>query len=126
MRDVIVVILLYFGIISWNYQPYMDVINGARLQYIQSVVNTALSEAKIKGYFSTTDLQAIQSSVAQTLGYPTGDVTVTGTTTYTVRGTPILLTVEVPTTINMFTMSPSTNSAVLRSSETADSEALNS
>lgn len=125
MRDVIVVILLYFGILSWNYQPYMDVINGARLQYIQSVVNTALSEAKIKGYFSTTDLQTIQSDVADTLGYPAGDVTVTGTTTYTTRGTPIQLAVQIPTTINMFTMSPSTNSAVLRSSQTADSEALN-
>ena len=126
MRDVIVVILLYFGILSWNYQPYMDVVNGARTQYIQAVVNTAISEAKIKGYFSSTDLTTIQTNVSQALGYPTGDVMVTGTTTFMARGTPIQLTVEIPTTISMFTMSPSSNSAVLRASETADSEALNS
>ena len=120
------VILLYFGILSWNYQPYMDVVNGARTQYIQAVVNTAISEAKIKGYFSSTDLTTIQTNISQALGYPTGDVMVTGTTTFMARGTPIQLTVEIPTTISMFTMSPSSNSAVLRASETADSEALDS
>ncbi|MCL6599572.1 MAG: hypothetical protein K6T81_12645 [Alicyclobacillus macrosporangiidus] len=124
MRDVIILVLLYFGILTWNYQPYMDVINGARLQYLQSVVHTAISEAKIKGYFTSTDLQTIQQNVAQALGYPTGNVFVSGTTTPTTRGTPIELTVSVPTRINLFSLSPSTNHAMLTAHESADSEAL--
>lgn len=124
MREVIVIALLYFGIVSWNYQPYMDVVNGARQQFLQSVVHTAISEAKIKGYFSTADLQSIQSDVEQSIGYPASDVNVSGTTTFTMRGNPIQLSVSIPTTISMFSMSPATNTATLRAGETADSEAL--
>ena len=124
MREVIVIVLLYFGILSWNYQPYMDAINGARLQYLQTTVYTALSEAKIKGYFTSADLQTIQLNIATTLGYPSGDVTVTGTTTPTTRGEPVALTVSIPSHLNLFSMSPSSNTVQLTASETADSEAL--
>ena len=124
MRDVIVVALLFFGILTWNYQPYMDAINGARLQYLQATVNTALSESKIKGYFSSSDLQTIQDNVATTLGYPTDEVLVSGTTTPTDRGQPIELSVSIPSTINLFTIAPSANGTMLTSSETADSEAI--
>ncbi|MCL6441882.1 MAG: hypothetical protein K6T83_00205 [Alicyclobacillus sp.] len=124
MRDVIIVALLYFSILSWNYQPYMDAINGARLQYLQTAVNTAISEAKIKGYFTSTDLQNIKSDVAQTLGYPTQDVVVSGTTTPMTRGEPIELSVSIPTHINLFSLSPAANEAILTAHESADSEAL--
>ena len=124
MRNVIVVVLLFFGILTWNYQPYMDVINGARIQVLQADVNTAISEAKIKGYFTSSDLQTIQDTVAQSLGYPTQDVVVTGTTTPTTRGNPMSLSVSVPTHINLFSMNPSTNTAVLTGRATAGSEAL--
>ncbi|TDY37288.1 hypothetical protein C7445_1531, partial [Alicyclobacillus sacchari] len=30
MRSAIIFALMFFFILSWNYQPYMDVINGAR------------------------------------------------------------------------------------------------
>ncbi|WP_436664454.1 hypothetical protein ACOALA_20705 (plasmid) [Alicyclobacillus acidoterrestris] len=124
MRDVIVVVLLYFGLISWNYQPYMDEINGVREQYLQTVVNTALSEAKIKGYFTSSDLTTIQSDVAQHLGYPSGDVEVTGTTTPMSRGEELDLSVSIPSQISLFTLAPSTNQVTLRATGSADSEAI--
>ncbi len=126
MRDVIVVVLLYFGILVWNYQPYMDIINGARLQYLQTVVYTGLAEGKIQGDFTSSNLLDIQNNVAQTLGYPVSDVVVSGTTTFTLRGQPMELSISVPSSLNLFSLSPSTNKVDLTAQETADSEALSS
>ena len=124
MRDVVIVVLLFFGVLTWNYQPYMDVVNGARDQYLQTVAYTAISEAKIKGYFTDSDLANIQQTVATGIGYPVSDVIVSGTTTPAARGTPIDLNIAIPSTISLFTVSPSTNSVTLAVHETADSEAL--
>lgn len=124
MRDVIIIVLLFVGILSWNYQPYMDEINGIREQYIQTVATTAISEAKIKGYFTSSDLTTIQSDVANELGYPTSQVVVTGTTTPMNRGQAIQLSISLPSRISLFGPSSSTNQVVLQANVSADSEAL--
>ncbi|EJY57290.1 hypothetical protein URH17368_0013 [Alicyclobacillus hesperidum URH17-3-68] len=125
MRSAIIFALMFFFILSWNYQPYMDVINGARLEYLQAVAETAISEAKIKGYFSATDLSNIQQAVATHLGYPNSEVQVQGTTLPTTRGNSIDIQISIPTHINLFSMAPASNQATLTAYESADSEALN-
>ncbi|GMA65655.1 hypothetical protein NZD89_28015 (plasmid) [Alicyclobacillus fastidiosus] len=124
MRDVIIVVLLYFGLLSWNYQPYMDEINGVREQYLQTVASTAISEAKIKGYFTSSDLSNIQSNVAEHLGFSVGEVTINGTTTPMTRGEELDLSISVPSHINLFSLSPSTNQVTLKATASADSEAI--
>lgn len=124
MKDVIIVTLLFFAILSWNYQPYMDEINGVREQYIQTVANTAISEAKIKGYFTSSDLTNIQDTVADHLGYPAQEITVSGTTILMTRGEPINLSISLPSIVNLFSVSPSTNHVTLAANASADSEAL--
>ncbi|MFX4303705.1 hypothetical protein ACOJUR_15795 [Alicyclobacillus tolerans] len=123
LRNILIVILLSIIVLSWNYQPYMDMINGVREQYLQSAVYTALSEAKIKGEFTSSDLDTIQSTVADTLGYPPQDVLVQGTTTFTTVGSPMSLTISIPSQISLFSSNAS-NALQLTASETVDSEAI--
>lgn len=124
MRDAIIVALLFFLVMSWNYQPYMDAINGARLQYIQAEANTAIDEGKIKGYFSSSDLQTITQDVSSVLGYPVADVSVSGTQAPQTFGNPVWIKISIPTHLNMFSMASSTNTTTLVGSAVANSEAL--
>ncbi|MFD1674147.1 hypothetical protein [Alicyclobacillus fodiniaquatilis] len=124
MRSVIIMILLLPLFYYFGYQPDMDQVNEARSLYLENVVHTALTQAQIKGYFSTTDLQTIQDNVASALGYPTNEVYINGTTTQQTRGVQITLTLSIPTQIAFFNMSPATNHATITRSESATSEAI--
>jgi hypothetical protein len=86
-------------------------------------VYTALSEAKIKGDFTSSDLENIQNTVAQTLGYPASEVSVSGTTVLTLYGSPMSLTITIPSQISLFS-DGSSNAVMLTATETVDSEAL--
>jgi predicted metal-binding membrane protein len=123
LRNILIVVLLSLVVLAWSYQPYMDMINGMREEYLQSAVYTALSEAKIKGDFTSSDLENIQNTVAQTLGYPASEVSVSGTTVLTLYGSPMSLTITIPSQISLFS-DGSSNAVMLTATETVDSEAL--
>lgn len=123
LRNILIVVLLSLVVLTWSYQPYMDMINGLREEYLQSAVYTALSEAKIKGDFTSSDLENIQNTVAQTLGYPASEVAVSGTTVLALYGSPMFLTITIPSQISLFS-GGSSNAVMLTATETVDSEAL--
>ncbi|WP_258112154.1 hypothetical protein [Alicyclobacillus sp. SP_1] len=123
LRNILIVVLLSLVVLAWSYQPYMDMINGMREEYLQSAVYTALSEAKIKGDFTSSDLENIQNTVAQTLGYPASEVSVSGTTVLALYGSPMSLTITIPSQISLFS-GGSSNAVMLTATETVDSEAL--
>ncbi|MCF8568144.1 hypothetical protein LLE49_25805 [Alicyclobacillus tolerans] len=124
MRSILIMILLLPFFFNFSYQPDMDQVNEARSLYLENVVHTSLAYAQIKGYFSSTDIQSLQNQVANALGYPAGDVTVTATETLQTRGEPITLTISIPTRLAFFNLVPATNHATITRSETAASEAI--
>lgn len=124
MRNIIIMILLLPFFFNFSYQPEMDQVNEARSLYLENVVHTSLAYAQIKGYFSTTDIQSLQNQIANALGYPVSEVNISATETPQTRGTPITLTVSIPTRIAFFNLVPTTNHATITRSETASSEAI--
>ncbi|SFV03713.1 hypothetical protein [Alicyclobacillus macrosporangiidus] len=124
MRSVIVFILLLPMFFYFAYQPLMDQLNEARGMLLETEVHVALEQAKIKGYFTEADLENIQNTVAQHLGYPPSWVYVQGTTTPQTRGSLITLSISVPTKLTFLHLTPDSNTITLSRSATAMSEAL--
>jgi hypothetical protein len=124
VRSVIIFILLLPLFFYFAYQPLMDQVNEARGMMLESEVHVALEQGKIKGYFTTADLQNIQNTVATALGYPPSWVSVQGTTTPQTRGNLISLRISVPTQLTFLNLTHANNTLQLSRSGTAMSEAL--
>lgn len=124
MTNVLSMMLMGVFYFYFLFQPQMDQINSDRGLLIENVVHSALQQAALKGYFSSTDLQTIQNAVGTDLGYPTSDVQVTGTTTPQTRGNFIELSISVPTSIDLINLNGSNNKTLITRTEYAASDAL--
>ncbi|QSO50143.1 hypothetical protein [Alicyclobacillus mengziensis] len=116
--------VIFFGPIFYIvFLPVMATVNNAKSFYVNSQALTAIEQAKIKGYLTTTDLTTIQDQTAQGLGYPTSLVSVSGTTTPQTRGNTLYLTIQVPSELSFVNLNLP-NNITIGASETAASEAL--
>lgn len=124
MQVVFAWIFLFIFVVWGSYQPIKSDVVNAKAEFIQNEVQTAIQQAKIKGYFSGADLQSIQLDVANHLGYPTSDVAVSGTTTPQTRGQEIALHITIPTTLNFMHFSWINDEMDITRGATAESELL--
>jgi len=114
---------MFLFLIYFAFQPLASHLTAEKSLVIDTYQQDALAEAKIKGYFTATDLQKIQQQIAMALSYSTTNVTVSGTTTPTPRGQLISLTVEAPAYFTFYTVTGN-NQVLLGGTKTAASEAL--
>jgi peptidoglycan hydrolase-like protein with peptidoglycan-binding domain len=124
VKDILAFLLLFPLFTYFTWQPVQTEVNNAKIVHVDAIVHTALSEAKIKGYFSPEDLQTIQQTVAEDLGYPEGAVSVQGTQTPQTRGQPVSLTVTIPLRLQFLNIYGANNTQMYTHTETQMSEAL--